>query len=180
VAFRELAEAKQTKGQPLKTMPLLVLAYPADAIARLAAGAIKKQLALLGIPVDLRELPAGAPAGLDDKIDLLYAELAMWEPVVDARRLLDRDGLAGSCSPYVSLALKQLDEAADWPAVGLKLRAIHQLAHSEVAVVPLWQLTDFYAYRQRLSGIGPRPLTLYQHVEFWKAQFQDPPEEEKR
>jgi ABC-type transport system substrate-binding protein/Flp pilus assembly protein TadD len=180
VAFRELAEAKPTKGQPLKTMPVLVLAYPADAIARLAAGAIKKQLALLGIPVDLRELPAGAPAGLDDKIDLLYAELAMWEPVVDARRLLDRDGLAGSCSPYVSLALKQLDEAADWPAVGLKLRAIHQLAHSEVAVVPLWQLTDFYAYRQRLSGIGPRPLTLYQHVEFWKAQFQDPPEEEKR
>ena len=64
--------------------------------------------------------------------------------------------------------------------MGVKLRAIHQLAHSEVAVVPLWQLTDFYAYWQRLSGVGPRPLTLYQHVESWKVQFQDPTEEEKR
>jgi ABC-type transport system substrate-binding protein/tetratricopeptide (TPR) repeat protein len=180
VAFRELAEAKKKQGQTLKKMPPLVLAYPADAIARLAAGAIKKQLALLGILVNLEELPAGVPAGLNDKIDLLYAELAMWEPVVDARRLLDRDGLAGSCSPYMSLALKQLEEAADWPTVGLKLRQIHQLAHSEVAVVPLWQLTDFFAYRRSLSGVGSRPVTLYQHVESWKVQSRDPTEEEKR
>ncbi len=179
VAFRELAEAKKKQGQTLKKMPSLVLAYPADAIARLAAGAIKKHLALVGIPVNLEELPAGVPARLNDKIDLLYAELAMWEPVVDARRLLDRDGLAGSCSPYMSLALKQLEQAADWPAVGLKLRQIHQLAHSEVAVVPLWQLTDFFAYRRRLSGVGPRPVTLYQRVESWKVQVQDPTEEGK-
>ncbi len=180
VAFRELAEAKKKQGQTLKKMPPFVLAYPADAIARLAAGAIKKQLALVGIPVNLEELPAGVPPRLNDKIDLLYAELAMWEPVVDARRLLDRDGLAGSCSPYMSLALKQLEQASDWPAVGLKLRQIHQLAHSEVAVVPLWQLTDFFAYRRRLSGVGPRPVTLYQHVESWKVRFQDPTEEGKR
>jgi ABC-type transport system substrate-binding protein len=180
VAFRELAEAEKKQGQTLKKMPSLVLAYPADAIARLAAGAIKKQLALVGIPINLEELPAGVPARLSGKIDLLYAELAMWEPVVDARRLLDRDGLAGSCSPYMSLALKQLEQAADWPAVGLKLRQIHNLAHADVAVVPLWQLTDFFACRQRLSGVGPRPVTLYQHVESWKVQFQDPTEEEKR
>ncbi len=134
----------------------------------------------MGIPVRLDELPAGVPARLNDKIDLLYAELAMWEPVVDARRLLDRDGLAGSCSPYMSLALKQLEQAADWPAVGLKLRQIHQLAHAEVAIVPLWQLSDFFAYRRTLSGLGPRPVTLYQHVESWKVQFQDPTEEGKR
>jgi tetratricopeptide (TPR) repeat protein len=180
VAFRELAEAKKKQGQTLKKMPSLVLAYPADAIARLAAGTIKRQLALVGIPVNLEELPAGVPVRLDDKIDLLYAELAMWEPVVDARRLLDRDGLAGSCSPYMSLALKQLEQAADWPAVGLKLRQIHQLAHSEVAVVPLWQLIDFFAYRRSLSGVGTRPVTLYQHVESWKIQFHDSTEEEKR
>jgi ABC-type transport system substrate-binding protein len=180
VAFRELAEARKKQGQTLKTMPTLVLAHPADAIARLAAAAIKKQLALVGIPIYLRELPAGEPARLSDHVDLLYAELAMWEPVVDARRLLDRDGLAGSCSPYMSLALKQLEQAADWPAVGLRLRQIHQLAHSEVAVVPLWQLTDFFAYRRRLSGLGPRPVTLYQHVESWKVQLEDPTEEGKR
>jgi ABC-type transport system substrate-binding protein len=180
VAFRELAEAKKKQGQTLKTMPSLVLAYPADAIARLAAGAIKKQLALVGIPVNLEELPARVPARLNDKIDLLYVELAMWEPVVDARRLLDRDGLAGSCSPYMSLALKQLEQAADWPAVGLKLRQIHQLAHREVAVVPLWQLTDFFACRRSLTGVGPRPVTLYQHVESWKVQFQGPTEEGKQ
>ena len=83
VAFRELTEARQGQGPPLKTMPSLVLAHPADAIARLAVGAIKKQLALVGIPVHLRELPAGTPARLDDKTDLLYAELAMWEPAVN-------------------------------------------------------------------------------------------------
>jgi tetratricopeptide (TPR) repeat protein len=179
VAFRELAEKKKKEGQKLKKMPSLVLAYPADAIARLAVGTIKKQLALVGIPIETAELPAGVPARLTDKIDLLYAELAMWEPVVDARRLLDRDGLAGSCSPYMSLALKQLEEAADWPTVGLKLRQIHQLAHGEVAVVPLWQLTDFFAYRRNLSGVGSRPVTLYQHVESWKVKLQDPTEEGK-
>ncbi len=36
---------------------------------------------------------------MPEDIDLLYVEAAMWEPVIDARRLLDVDGLAGSASP---------------------------------------------------------------------------------
>ena len=177
VVFQEVAAGKKDSPEELKAMPRLVLAHPPHEIARVACTAIKRQLELVGIPIALKELSPGLPARIPDDVDLLYVELAMWEPVVDARRVLDEDGMSGGASPYMSLALRQLELAADWPQVGQKLRQIHRIAHEDVAVVPLWQLVDHVACHESLKGMKPQPVSLYQDVEQWQPAFYYPAEE---
>jgi hypothetical protein len=153
----------------------LVLAYPADDMAYVACKAIRQQLAAADIAVELKELPATqGPVPAD--VDLLYVEMALWEPLVDARRVLGENGLAGACSPPMADALRQLQQAADWNEASLRLRRVDRLAHDEIAVVPLWQLPDYFAYRKDVAGIDPAALTLYQNVEQWKPGFQYPSE----
>ena len=168
VALQELAAETE---QELTEIPELVLAYPDHEIARIAVNAIQRQLKLVGIPVVLEALQAGIPQKIPDSVDLLYAEMAVWEPLVDARRLLGNDGPAGGSSPYMDLALRQLEEAPDWPRVGRKLRQIHRIAHVEVALVPLWQLTDHLAHHRTFQGIEDAPVSLYQNVENWRPGF---------
>ncbi len=164
----DVAAAQKKQGIELKTMPALVLAHPPHEIARVACTSIKRQLKLVRIPVTLRELPPGIPARIPDDVDLLYAELAVWEPIVDARWVLDEGGIAGGSSPHMSLALRQLDEATDWGQVGARLRSVHWLAHTEISIVPLWQLTDHFAYQRSLKGVGTELVSLYQEIERWQ------------
>ena len=35
-------------------------------------------------------------------------------------------------------------------------------------LVPLWQLVDHFAYRRSLEGVGERPVSLYQNIEYWE------------
>ncbi len=170
-AGEELIAAEKTRGRESKGLAPLLLAHPGDPVARMACGLIRQQLQLIGVTVSLKELPPGTPAKLTDDVDLLYAELAAWEPVVDARRILGEDGLAGGCSAYMSLALRQLDAATDWSEVRSRLRQVHRVAHNDVAVVPLYQLTDHFAYHDSIQGIGTRPISLYQNVSQWQAGF---------
>jgi len=88
----------------------------------------------------------------------------------------------------MSLALRQLQRAPDsqqdrqlqqapaWQEVRKILHRIHRIAHDEVAVVPLWQLTEHFAYHRSLRGIGDRPVSLYQNVEQWRCAFRYPAE----
>ena len=168
VALQELAAETH---QVLKEIPELVLAHPDHEIARIAVNIIQRQLQLAGIPVVLEELKSGIPDKIPDSVDLLYAELALWEPLVDARRLLGNNGPAGGSSPYMDLALRKLEEAPDWPRVGRTLRQIHRIAHVEVAVVPLWQMTEHLAHHRTLQGIDESPVSLYQNVENWRPGF---------
>lgn len=147
----------------------LVLAHPAHEIARTAAQEIARQLqAVMGLTVELVELDPNLPADQQPEYDLRYAELALWEPIVDARRLLGSDGLAGATSPHLDLALRQLAEASDWRTARDKLFEIHRLAAEDVTVVPLWQMTDYFAHDQDLEGVGNAPVSLYQDVECWQ------------
>ncbi len=168
VALQELATETD---QELTAIPPLVLAYPNHEIALIAVNAVKRQLELVGIPVTLEPLESGIPDKIPDSADLLYAEFAVWEPLVDARRLLGNDGPARGSSPYMDLALRQLEEAPDWPRVGKKLRQIHRIAHVEVALIPLWQMTDHLAHHRTLQGIEDKPVSLYQNVENWRPGF---------
>jgi hypothetical protein len=176
VALETYSKLQQGKGKELKTVPKLTLAYPPDEIARLACASIKIQLGLVGIPIELRVLDSPLPTKIPDDVDLMYAELAMWEPVIDARRLLGENGMVGQCSSYMSLALRQLDEASEWVQVRGSLRRVHRLAHDDIAVVPLWQLIEHFAYRDNLRGVAPRPVTLYQNIEQWRPASPYPTE----
>ncbi len=152
----------------------LVLAFPPTEIARTACAAIRRQLAVIDVPVELKEL-AAVPAGpVPAEVDLLYAELFISEPLVDAPRVLGADGLTGGCSAPMGQALRELVQAANWSEAAARLRRIDRLAHDEVAVLPLWQLTDYFAYRKNLAGINAATLSLYQDVEAWKLGFQYP------
>lgn len=169
VAFKEYVEAQKKKDEPVKAVPETILAHPATETARMAVRQIQRQLKQIGLEVKLKELGPEVPERIPEDVDLLYAELAMWEPIVDAERLLGEDGILGEASPYMRQALMRLRQSVDWPTVGRQLRDIHQLAHSEVTIIPLWQLSDYFAHVRDLDGLGDSPVTLYQNVEEWRA-----------
>lgn len=146
----------------------MVLAHPAHDLARVACRAIKDQLQVIGVNVTLAEVLPGQR--LDSvPYDLAYTELAVWEPILDARRLFGPGGLAGNSSAYMRLALRDLDEAADWRTARAQLLEINRLAAQDLPLLPLWQITDHYAYNKALAGLSDGPLTLYQNVETWES-----------
>ncbi len=174
-------EAKKTAADSSKASsdvagPTLVLAHPAEELARVTCQSIRRQLELIGVKVELRPLTERLPRQVPEDVDLLYAELAVWEPAVDARTLLDIDGPSRGCSPYMSLALRQLDQATDWRDTRAVLRRIHRIAHDDVAIVPLWQMQHYLAYRRHVDAIAQQPPTLYYNVEQWNPGFVYPRE----
>ncbi|NQU20987.1 MAG: hypothetical protein HQ567_06855 [Candidatus Nealsonbacteria bacterium] len=198
VSLQEAVVIRQKQGKTGKVPSQLVLAHPATEMARLACTSIQKYLKLIGVPVKLRELTEPVAKQLPDDVDLLYAELAIWEPVVDARPLLGDDGLTGGCSSHLALALRQLEQARNWKTVHDRLQRIHRIAHDDVSVIPLWQLYDHFVYRKDIQGIGGASLaaggttidaadgttppatdgteilSLYQNVEQWQVNFYYP------
>lgn len=174
VALTAAGEAQAKRGKKLGPMPPLIVAHPPDAIARMACGEIQRQLGLLGMKIELVEREAVALAPVPDDVDLVYAQLALWEPVCDVPGLLADDGLAGSASPYMTLALRQLDEATNWDEVRERLRRIHRLASDDLPVIPLWQMVDYFAYDVAVQGIGKAPVTLFQDVEKWQITVPEP------
>ncbi len=174
VALKVFKESEKKQGREVKKLPTLVLAYPDDEIAALACKSIKYQLHWVHIEVELKPLKGPVPNQVPEDVDLLYAELAMGEPVTDAARLFGENGLAGGCSPYLALAVRQLEQASDWAKIREQLRRLHRIAFEDVAVVPLWQLVEFYAYRKGNRGIGEKPFTIYQNIEQWQPAFYYP------
>ena len=112
---KEAGDASDEPMQELSPQPVVIdpltLAYPPYEIARRACRSIKRQLDLVKIPITLKELPAGVPIDSFDGYDLVYAELAVREPIVHARELLGPGGLIGRTSAYVELALRRLETA---------------------------------------------------------------------
>jgi ABC-type transport system substrate-binding protein len=168
VAQNELAVMANKEGREPPVPAKLILAHPADETLRIASQNIAQQLTAVGIECSPRELPPGTSAMDDDDWDLLFVEVTIAEPFVDAYRLLSRDGTVGETSAYLGLALRQLDEAGNWKEVRDALLEIHRIAHEEVTAVPLWQIVDHFAYRRPMQGISDRPVTLYQDVEQWR------------
>jgi len=166
-------KTKSTKPEA-KILARLTLAHTADEIARTACQKIKDQLKIVGIEITLRPLPPGPCERIPDDVDLLYAELPMWEPVVDSAELLAADGPTGGSSAYMNLVLGRLRNATDWQQVRPILRQIHRIAHDDVAIIPLWQLVDHFAYHVSLQGIGGKPVSLYQNVEQWELVAGEP------
>lgn len=174
IAETELAtKAELLKEEPPTLTPLLI-AHPATESARITCQAIVSHLSIIGIEVKVKELPPGESIDRDNECDLLYTEIAIWEPVADARRLLGARGVAETDSPYVAQALRRLDAAENWGDVRDQLVALHRAAHNEVTVIPLWQTVDYFIYNKRLRNIdvGEPPVWLYQNVDQWRLGVQ--------
>jgi hypothetical protein len=77
----------------------------------------------------------------------------------------------------MSLVLRQVETATGWNEARQALHDLHRLTYDEVSVVPLWQITEHFAYQNSLAGITPRPASLYQGVEKWTPSVPLPAEE---
>jgi hypothetical protein len=174
VALHEIQAAAEKRGEEIAGIPELVLAHAPHDIARAACQAIQRNLKLIGIPVMLEELDPRAPRDVFDDYDLVYAEWIVREPIVDAVRLFQEAGGIGLSSPHLGLAVRQLLVADDWASTRDRLEEVHRLAHDDVAVIPLWQLSEHFAYHRSLEGVGERPTGLYQQVEQWRPQLRLP------
>ena len=166
---RSAKSGSEDRAESEETPPLL-LVYPPNSAARTCCQTIQQQLTDIGIPVEIEALSADSST-LPPDYDLLYAELAIREPLVDARRLLGPRGTAGKCSSSMSLALEQVDKARNWRQARNRLREVHQVAHFDLPVIPLWQTIDSFAYRKALHGIGTELVTLYQNVADWRITY---------
>lgn len=161
------AQAEKDEATPPEMTPLRI-GYPRNDMARIACQAIRQQLTMLEIPVELVELPTGASQPEPGSCDLVYMMVALWEPTTDARRVLGPEGLAHSHDQLVGLGLRRLESARNWREVRERLFDLHSIVHHELPVIPLWQLVDSYAYRTELAGIGGNVVSLYQNVDRWR------------
>ena len=163
-------DADKKKELVITPLPELTLAHPNDPVARIACQSIQSQLQRAGVPVKLVEFTANELLAGKVDCDLRYAELAVWEPIADAQLILGPQGLAGDLqSPYLEAALRNLSTATNWNEVRARLSDLHEIAHHELPVIPLWQTVNFFAYRANVRGIGDSPVTLYQNVEQWSS-----------
>ncbi|WP_146532157.1 ABC transporter substrate-binding protein [Rubripirellula reticaptiva] len=163
-AFAARKKEKRPEMTPIR------LAFPADNLSRVACEAISSQWELLGLTVELVELPIGRtfPNPDEDIADIVYVSAAVWEPVIDARRVLGPEGMAKSEDQLVGLGLRRLEEAKNWREIRDRLLDLHAIAHHELPVLPLWQMVDSYAYRRELVGMGTDIVSLYQNASNWR------------
>lgn len=175
VAMQGIRAAFKARGQaePEK-LPELVLAHPPHDLARTACQAIQKHLDVIGIKIALREMLPGEWRPADGAYDLVYAEIPVEEPLIEARRILGPGGAAGLCSSYMGHELARLDAAVGWRQASSVLARIHELCDQETAVIPLWQLVDHFAYHRSVQGLGRRPALLYQNIESWQCSLRRP------
>ncbi|MEO1524404.1 MAG: ABC transporter substrate-binding protein [Planctomycetota bacterium] len=166
-----MADEAEKKEQPEPKLRPIRLAFPADNLSRVACEAIRSQWELIGLEVKLVELPVGQSYPEPDTADIVYVSAAIWEPIIDARRLLGPRGLAKSEDQLIGLGLRRLEEARNWREVRQRLMDLHAISHHELPVLPLWQMVDSFAYRSNVSGIGSRIVSLYQNAGSWRLEF---------
>ena len=166
----QMKSMSQRKKEEMPELTPIRLAFPPDNLSRVACEAIRSQWQLLGLEVELVELPMGRtfPTSEEDIADIVYVSAAVWEPIIDARRVLGPEGLAGSEDQLVGLGLRRLEEARNWREVRDRLLDLHSITHHELPVLPLWQMVDSYAYRRELVGVGSDIVSLYQNAGNWR------------
>src|SRR5690606_9541932 len=140
-------------------------------LSRVACEAIKSQWEMIGLEVEIVTLPPGRSRPEAGTADLVYVTAAVWEPTIDARRILGPTGLANSQDQLVGLGLRQVEAANNWRDVRERLHELHATVNAELPIIPLWQVVDSFAYRRDVTGIGSDIVSLYQNVERWRLNF---------
>jgi ABC-type transport system substrate-binding protein len=169
IAGRQLkAQAEKLSQKPPVLVPL-VLGHPNDEVSRTACKSLERQWNNIEIKVKLVEFPPGVFTDEKGECDMVYVQAATWEPAVDAARLFAPWGLNPANNTFISLELRNIENAKDWREARSALLRLHRLVHDDVTVIPLYQTFDYYAYRKTMHGLQDNQATLYQNVEKWKA-----------
>jgi hypothetical protein len=168
LAQGELKAAYEKLEMQAPTLTPLVLGHPADESSRIACRGLAKDWKLIGVECKLTEFPLGVFDDTEKKCDLVYLQLAAWEPLVDAARLFGPGGLTPTANEHILLALREIEAARNWRQVRERLIVLHRLLHEDATILPLWQTIDHFAYRRTLQGISGNRLSLYQDFEQWR------------
>jgi peptide/nickel transport system substrate-binding protein len=78
------------------------------------------------------------------------------------------DGLGSLASARILQLLLQLEHAPDWNAGRALVTQIDRECRDELPVIPLWQLSEHYAFRGHLAGPSAVADHLYQGIENWE------------
>lgn len=146
--------------------------------AREACTMIQAYWKVIGIDVDLQPRPIQE---IEEDIaegrhfELVYRIHHVRDPVLDAARVLclgrpiSSDGAMANCaSGWLRQNLRELELATNWGVATEKLQLLQTQARTDIAIIPLWQLTEYHAMHERLSGPTKNPLAFYQGVETWQ------------
>jgi peptide/nickel transport system substrate-binding protein len=172
-----VAARKELGGRPIR----LTFEYPAIPECRAVAGKLAEAFRAAGVGIEPAEVPESkleSELRAGRRFDLAYRVLRWDDPIRDAGTLLcpaydappETDPLASAASPRILQLLLQLEHAGDWPTARGLATQIDRESRDELAVIPLWQLADHYAWRSRLQGPGKTADQLYQHIEEWEIR----------
>ena len=171
--LQEQAEKKEEEPPPI---PELVIGYPAEDDARVACTAFKFQLEQLEVfKVKLVEFEKGQSIDTTGECNLTYMKVAMWEPIVDTARLISPNGIAAITDDHVNRSVQWMERAIRWPEVRNRVRQVHRIAHEKAAILPLWQLREYFAHREGITLGTESPVSLYHGIQRWQLvpNFED-------
>jgi ABC-type transport system substrate-binding protein len=171
LARQELIALAEKRKEDAPRWRELVIGRPPGEMSRMITEAIARQLSAIKIDCRVEEVVTDGRDDWESQCDLLFVEAAMWEPIVDARRLLGARGVGYVSDAYVGLALRELDHAETWSDARQALQELHRIVHSEVSIVPLWQTVNYFAHRRHVTEMADSPVTLYQDVESWRIKL---------
>jgi len=169
-----LSQANQTakaakKREAAPKLPVVRLGVPNYESTRVAGQAIMQAWKIVGIESEL-VLYDKIPSPEDDAIDVLYLSASVWEPATDAERLFGKGGPAETSNQFIVQSLGKLNSARNWKEVRDGCQDLHALVASHLPILPLWQVSETFAYRTEMVGIAKRPIGLYQDVQKWRIQ----------
>ena len=99
---------------------------------------------------------------------MVYTKLAMWEPLVDTTRLLSPKGLVHIEDDHVNRSVQWLERSIRWQEVRERVRQVHRIAHEKVAIIPLWQLREYFVHREGITLGADSPVALYHGIQRWQ------------
>ena len=177
ISIKQEMAMRKTQQQALDDMetnedgrPTLVLVHQNSSLVNNCAAAIARSWNSAGIPTTLRALPPGVTYPEDSQWDVLYTELFVEEPIVDAMRMLGRNGFADQISAPVEQSLRGLVTSQTWQGACNSLRNIHRQIAVDLSVIPLYQVKEHFAFRDNVYDVGRDLVHLYQYVDRWKVE----------
>ncbi|MEO2029695.1 MAG: ABC transporter substrate-binding protein [Fuerstiella sp.] len=168
---RDHAKQIAAAVQHIKLPTLRMLCDP-DELAMLAAEKIVDRWTALGFDVELIPADQEGEQLASDGWDLMYRRVRMMEPLLDLWSVLlsddqlDVDRLS-AYPDWMRQELINLDYASSFADAQRKLFLIHRHMIAQAFLIPLWELDDFMAFQNNVSGFEGRPLSVYHGVERW-------------
>ena len=170
------AARRELGGAPIK----LTFAYPSTPEARAVGPLLAEAWRAAGVEVSAAERPEAELEPMlraGGRFDLAYRAGPCPDPALDAGPMLcpgvdavpSADGLGAVASPRTLQLLLQLERAAEWPTARALAIDLDRETRDELAVLPLWQLRQYFAYRETLKGPAGAIGSLYAGAAGWEV-----------